>query len=167
MISAAAVFSIATAAQADELSDLKTQSEQIREQNQVLAKQVVELEKRLHKLETQPAKHLIVAARPANPASPPAPAVGSYNKAPSPAADDDSLTWHGITLYGLVDAGLSYQNHGAPLSNASGFGLNYLIPGSTWIAGRVEKSHQALPLIILEEVPAHRQSECAYQRDDG
>jgi len=131
VISAVAAFSIVTAAHADELSDIKMRSEQIREQNQVLAKQVVELEKRLRKLETHPAKHPIVAAAPANPAHPPAPAVGSYNKAPSIVADDDSLTWHGLTLYGAVDAGLSYQNHGAPLSNVSGFGLNYLISKSS------------------------------------
>src|ERR1700758_218788 len=83
LMSAAAVFSIATAAHADELTDVKAQSEQIREQNQVLAKQVVELEKRLHRLEMQPAKQPVVAARPAAPANPTAPAVGNYNKAPS------------------------------------------------------------------------------------
>ena len=127
-MSAAAVFSIATAAaHADELSDVKAQSEQIREQNQVLAKQVVELEKRLHKLETQPAKQPVVATRPAPPASPPAPAAGNYNKAPSIVADDGSLTWHGITLYGAIDMGLAYQTHGSPLSNSAGFGLGYLI----------------------------------------
>src|SRR5258708_22858336 len=46
-----------------------------------------------------------------------------YKKAPV----DDSLTWHGITLYGLVDLGVTYQNHGTPLSNLAGPGLNYLI----------------------------------------
>src|SRR5580692_8056880 len=128
LMSAAAVFSIATAAaHADELSDVKAQSEQIREQNQVLAKQVVELEKRLHKLETQPAKQSVVAARPAPPANPTAPAAGNYNKAPSIVADDGSLTWHGITLYGAIDMGLAYQTHGTPLSNSAGFGLGYLI----------------------------------------
>ncbi|HEX2791331.1 MAG TPA: porin [Steroidobacteraceae bacterium] len=30
---------------------------------------------------------------------------------------DDSLTWKGITLYGIVDIGLQYQNHGAPISD--------------------------------------------------
>src|SRR6202012_4111247 len=30
---------------------------------------------------------------------------------------DDSLTYHGITLYGIVDLGLQYQTHGAPLSD--------------------------------------------------
>jgi hypothetical protein len=40
---------------------------------------------------------------------------------------DDSLTWHGITLYGQVDVGAVYQNHGAPLNNSAGAGWNYLI----------------------------------------
>jgi hypothetical protein len=38
-----------------------------------------------------------------------------FKKAPV----DESLTWHGITLYGLVDMGVTYQNHGAPLSNTA------------------------------------------------
>jgi len=29
---------------------------------------------------------------------------------------DDSLTWYGITLYGVIDIGLQYETHGAPLS---------------------------------------------------
>ncbi len=36
--------------------------------------------------------------------------------APKPAADD-SLTWHGITLYGIVDVGIQNQSHGAPISD--------------------------------------------------
>jgi predicted porin len=36
----------------------------------------------------------------------------------SPAkAEDASLTWHGITLYGIVDIGLQYQTHGTPISD--------------------------------------------------
>jgi len=31
--------------------------------------------------------------------------------------DDSSLTWNGITLYGIVDVGLQYQTHGAPISD--------------------------------------------------
>jgi predicted porin len=30
---------------------------------------------------------------------------------------DESLTWHGITLYGIVDVDLQYETHGAPFSN--------------------------------------------------
>ena len=42
-------------------------------------------------------------------------------------ADDGSLTFHGITLYGALDIGVAYQSHGAPLSNSAGLGLEYLI----------------------------------------
>jgi predicted porin len=30
---------------------------------------------------------------------------------------DDSLTWHGITLYGIIDVGIQNQTHGAPISD--------------------------------------------------
>ncbi len=32
------------------------------------------------------------------------------------AADDSSLTWNGITLYGVVDVAVSHEQHGAPIS---------------------------------------------------
>ena len=49
----------------------------------------------------------------------------AQNVGPAPANNggDDSLTWKGITLYGIVDIGLQYQNHGAPISD-------YFPPGS-------------------------------------
>ncbi len=31
--------------------------------------------------------------------------------------DESSLTWHGITLYGIVDVGLQYDTHSAPFSD--------------------------------------------------
>jgi predicted porin len=34
-----------------------------------------------------------------------------------PAPSDESLTWHGITLYGIIDVDLQYENHGAPFSS--------------------------------------------------
>lgn len=30
---------------------------------------------------------------------------------------DDALSWHGITLYGVIDVGLQYDTHGAPFSD--------------------------------------------------
>jgi predicted porin len=37
---------------------------------------------------------------------------------PAPAkAEDTSLTWHGITLYGIVDIGVQYNTHSAPYSD--------------------------------------------------
>jgi predicted porin len=32
-------------------------------------------------------------------------------------SEDQSLTWHGITLYGIVDLGVQYQTHGAPVND--------------------------------------------------
>lgn len=36
---------------------------------------------------------------------------------PVPKAADDSLTIHGVTLYGIVDAGLQYDTHSAPFND--------------------------------------------------
>jgi len=47
------------------------------------------------------------------------------------AADDTSLTWNGITLYGTVDVGIAYQNHGAPLSQDLYPTLQYMIGSSS------------------------------------
>jgi predicted porin len=50
-------------------------------------------------------------------------AVGSAAQAQTtsptatPAPADESLTWHGITLYGIVDVDFQYESHGAPFSN--------------------------------------------------
>jgi predicted porin len=35
----------------------------------------------------------------------------------SPVASDSSLTWKGVTLYGVVDIGLQYMTHGTPVSD--------------------------------------------------
>ena len=37
----------------------------------------------------------------------------------------DTLTWNGVTLYGVIDVGYVYQTHGAPLSGALPSGLEY------------------------------------------
>jgi predicted porin len=42
--------------------------------------------------------------------------IAHAQTAAAPAADD-SLTMHGITLYGIVDIGLQNQTHGAPISD--------------------------------------------------
>ncbi len=45
-----------------------------------------------------------------------APATAQQKSGPG-ITGDDSLTWHGITLYGVVDIGLQYDTHGAPFSD--------------------------------------------------
>jgi len=47
------------------------------------------------------------------------------------AADDTSLTWNGITLYGTVDIGVAYQNHGSPLSQDFYPTLNYMVAANS------------------------------------
>jgi predicted porin len=42
-------------------------------------------------------------------------------------AADCQLTWQGITVYGMIDAGVGWQNHGAPLDPRSAVGASYLI----------------------------------------
>jgi len=49
-------------------------------------------------------------------------ANGAQAQSAAPTADD-SLTWHGITLYGIVDVGVQDQSHGAPISD-------YFVAGS-------------------------------------
>jgi predicted porin len=43
------------------------------------------------------------------------PAVAQQKTGPG-IAGDDSLTWHGITLYGVIDLGLQYDTHSAPFT---------------------------------------------------
>ena len=87
--------------QADELQDVKSQIE-------ALQKRVAEMEM--------------------NQSAQAAGSTGAdYAKGIPFVADDGSLTFHGITLYGAIDIGVTYQSHGAPLSNSAGFGLQYLI----------------------------------------
>jgi predicted porin len=43
--------------------------------------------------------------------------VAQAQSAPAPKASDSSLTWNGITLYGIVDVGVQYQTHGVPVSD--------------------------------------------------
>lgn len=43
------------------------------------------------------------------------------------AADDGSLTWNGVTLYGVVDVAVSHEQHGAPLSQDWAQGELFLI----------------------------------------
>src|SRR6185437_4184553 len=43
------------------------------------------------------------------------PAAAQQKTGPGVSADD-SLTWHGITLYGVVDIGVQYDTHSAPFT---------------------------------------------------
>ncbi len=126
-ISAALVCAFGTVSHADEVSDIQAQAKQLREQNQALTKRLSDLEKRQHKLEARTAAQPVAAARSANPVISAAAESANYKADYKKPPLDDSLTWHGITLYGAVDLSLSYLNHAQPLSASYGAGVNYLI----------------------------------------
>jgi predicted porin len=42
-------------------------------------------------------------------------------------AQDTSLSWHGITLFGVIDIGLQYETHGAPFSDSHPAGSNNIV----------------------------------------
>jgi predicted porin len=123
LLSSVAVFAFVATGHADELSDIQAQSKQLRDQNQALTKRLSDLEKRQQKLEKQPA----LAATSVNPTDAMAADLPYKAAVKAPPSTDDSLCWHGVCVYGLVDMGVGYQNHGAPLNSMSTVGVNYLI----------------------------------------
>ena len=47
------------------------------------------------------------------------------------------LTWNGITLYGTIDAGVSWRSHGAPFNGTSAVGVDYLIQKYSRVPGGI------------------------------
>jgi predicted porin len=63
-------------------------------------------------------------------------AVGLAHAQTAPAPDaNDSLNWHGITLYGTIDVGFQYESHGAAFSD-------FYTPASTNIVQK--NSHESV-----------------------
>jgi predicted porin len=53
-------------------------------------------------------------------------ALGQQKTGPD-LSHDDSLTWQGITLFGVIDIGLQYEDHGAPFSDSHPAGSNNIV----------------------------------------
>ena len=119
-ISAAAVLAFAATAHADELTDIQSQARQLREQNAAMTKRLADLEKRQKALETQ--KPVTINPVDAMAADLPYKAVV---KAKAP--ENDDLCIKGICIYGNIDMGVTYQNHGAPLSPLAVGPLDYVV----------------------------------------
>ncbi len=119
-----AVFAFTAAGHADELSDIQAQSKQLREQNQALAKRLADLEKRQQKIEKIEKQPAVASGNLAEAMAADLPYKAAVK---APALANDDLCWHGVCVYGNVDMGLNYQNHGAPLSPLAVGPLNYLV----------------------------------------
>ena len=122
-ISAAAILAFVATAHADELSDIQAQSKQLRDQNQALTKRLADLEKRQKALEAKTAAKSAVL----NPGDAMAADLPYKAAVKAPAPVNDDLCWHGVCLYGTIDAGLNYQNPGAPLSSLATTPLDWLV----------------------------------------
>jgi predicted porin len=116
-ISAAAVLAFAAAAHADELSDVQAQAKQLREQ---MSRRLADLEKRQKALEAE--RPVLI-----NPVDAMAADLPYKAAVKAKAPDNDDLCIKGICLYGNIDMGVTYQNHGAPLSPLAVGPLDYVV----------------------------------------
>ncbi|MDI9848872.1 porin [Rhodoblastus sp. 17X3] len=99
---AAPFFTVHGAARADDITKLRQQAADLKKHNK-------SLEKRLDQLERQSAAKR-AAQVPASDSF-----LASATKGPVEAiAGDGPITWHGITLFGTIDAGAGWQSHGLP-----------------------------------------------------
>jgi predicted porin len=110
-ISAVAVLAFAATAHADELTDIQAQAKQLREQNQAMTKRLADLEKRQKALETKPVA--VSAVNPVDSMAADLPYKAAVKARPP---ENDDLCWHGVCLYGNFDMGLTYNQHGNPIS---------------------------------------------------
>jgi predicted porin len=118
-ISAAAILAFTAAGHADELTDIQIQAKQLREQNAAMTKRLADLEKRQKALEAS--KPVVINPVDAMAADLPYKAVV---KAKPP--ENDDICIKGICVYGDLDMGLMYQNHGAPYAPMAGGPLDYV-----------------------------------------
>ena len=116
-ISAAAILAFAaTAAHADELSDVQAQAKQLREQ---MTKRIADLEKRQKALEAQRPTISPVDAMAAD-----LPYKAAVKAKPM---ENDDICVKGICVYGNFDMGVTYIQHSAPFSPLAGGPLDTLV----------------------------------------
>src|ERR1700678_2910758 len=121
-IAATAILAFAATAHADELSDIQAQAKQMREQNAAMAKRLADIEKRQKTLEAQ--KNAVPTINPVDAMAADLPYKAAVKARPP---ENEDICIKGICVYGNFDMGVTYQNHGAPLSSLAGAPLDYLV----------------------------------------
>src|SRR6201994_1196477 len=121
-ISAAAILAFTAAGHADELTDIQTQAKQLREQNATMTRRLADIEKRQKALEAQ--KPVAATINPVDAMAADLPYKAAVKARPP---ENDDLCIKGVCLYGNFDMGLSYNQHGAPLSSIAAAPLDSLI----------------------------------------
>ena len=147
-ISAAAILAFASTAHADELSDIQAQAKQLREQ---MTKRIADLEKRQKALEAQ--KPAIATINPVDAMAADLPYKAAVKAKP---AENDDICIKGICVYGNFDMGVSYLQHGAPLSAMAAAPLNSVISknssGSYFGTGPNQMSNSFIGLRGKQEI---------------
>src|ERR1700691_5318287 len=105
------MLAFASAAHADELSDIQAQAKQLREQNAAMIKRLADLEKRQTALESQ--KPAISAINPVDAMAADLPYKAAIKAKPP---EDDGICIKGICVYGNLDMGVAYAQHSAGLN---------------------------------------------------
>jgi predicted porin len=150
-ISAAAILAFAASAHADELTDIQTQAKQLREQNAAMTKRLADLEKRQKALETQ--KPAVATINPVDAMAADLPYKAAVKAKP---AENDDICIKGICVYGNFDMGVSYLQHGAPLSAMAAAPLNSVISknssGSYFGTGPNQMSNSFIGLRGKQEI---------------
>ncbi len=150
-ISAAAILAFAASAHADELSDIQVQAKQLREQNAAMTKRLADLEKRQKALETQ--KPAVATINPVDAMAADLPYKAAVKAKP---AENDDVCIKGICVYGNFDMGVSYLQHGAPLSAVAAAPLNTIISknsnGSYFGTGPDQMSNSFIGLRGKQEI---------------
>src|ERR1700735_575725 len=122
-IAAAAILAFAASAHADELADVQAQAKQLREQ---MTKRIADLEKRQKALEAQRAA--VPTINPVDAMAADLPYKAAVKAKP---AENDDICIKGICVYGNFDMGVSYLQHGAPLSAMAAAPLHSVISKSS------------------------------------
>jgi predicted porin len=117
LLSSVAILAFATIGRADELSDIKDQAKQLREQ---VSKRLVDLEKRQKALEAQKP----TAISPVDAMAADLPYKAAVKAKPP---ENDDICIKGICIYGNFDMGVTYMTHGAPLVGMFSGGLDTLV----------------------------------------
>src|SRR6202012_1399656 len=113
-ISAAAILAFAaTAAHADELTDIQAQAKQIREQNAAMTKRLADLEKRQKPIESQKPTISPVDAMAAD-----LPYKAAVKAKP---VENDDICVKGICVYGNFDMGVAYFQHSNGIAPVAAF----------------------------------------------
>ncbi|MDR3449890.1 MAG: porin [Alphaproteobacteria bacterium] len=103
----------------------------IRAETANLKKENDALEARLYQLEKRQAERAKKQKEASNQTATGAPSDSFTALAASSASNlltgDGPLTWHGITLYGSIQAGVAYLTHGAPFNGYAASSLPYLV----------------------------------------